>query len=270
MLDFLYLAQYPVHTDETIELLESALDDFHNNKAIFIDLGVRDSFNIPKLHWAQHYATAIKLYGTTDNVNTQYTERLHIDLTKQAYAATNRKDEFPQMALWVERKEKILRHSQYIGWRQCGSPAAQQHEWSPPGLELDRKLHVAKRPSARNVTFEQISANYGAPFFRTAVARYVILTNEPNLRSNQVERRLWTTRIPFTKVSVWHRIKFLRTSISSTGASCTTTSDSIHVRPATKDKRGRLVPGRFDTALVNDGTGDTTGIDGMALLPVLP
>ncbi|KAF8065173.1 hypothetical protein FPV67DRAFT_1653931 [Lyophyllum atratum] len=259
MLDFLYLAQYPVHTDKTLELLEDALEDFHKNKDIFVDLGIRDSFNIPKLHWAQHYTYAIKLYGTTDNVNTQYTERLHIDLAKQAYAATNHKDEFSQMTLWVERKEKILRHSQYVKWRCEGSPTLPQKEWSPPGLELDRTLHMAKHPTVRAVSLERLSSEYGAPFFRTALARYVALTNEPNLTAHQLERRLWSVRIPFTKVPVWHRIKFLR-SDPMTGVNAT--ADSIHVRPAKKDGRNHVVPGRFDTALINDGTGELTGLQG--------
>ncbi|KAF8814197.1 hypothetical protein BYT27DRAFT_7082726 [Phlegmacium glaucopus] len=117
LLDFLYLAQYPVHTDETLVLLEDALERFHNNKGIFVDLGIRDGFNIPKLHFARHYVDHIKLYGTLDNFNTEYTERLHIDLAKDAYAATNHKDEFTQMTVWLERKEKIFRHSQYVDWR---------------------------------------------------------------------------------------------------------------------------------------------------------
>jgi len=36
--------------------------------------------------------------------------------TKDAYAAMNRKDEFGQMTVWLERKEKILRHAQYVNW----------------------------------------------------------------------------------------------------------------------------------------------------------
>ena len=78
LLHFLYLAQYSIHTDETLEQLNDTLVCFHANKAIFIDLGICDLFNIPRLHWACHYVTAIKLYGTTDNVNTQYTEHLHM------------------------------------------------------------------------------------------------------------------------------------------------------------------------------------------------
>ncbi|KAH9020914.1 hypothetical protein EDB84DRAFT_1441645 [Lactarius hengduanensis] len=91
LMDFAFIAQYPVHTGETLELLEDALSRFHENKSIFVDLGIRDNFNIPKLHFASHYVDLIKLYGTTDNFNTENTERLHIDLAKDAYAATNHK-----------------------------------------------------------------------------------------------------------------------------------------------------------------------------------
>lgn len=47
----------------------------------------------------------------------EYTERLHIDLEKDAYAATNHKDKFTQMTVWLEQKEKILRHHQYVDWQ---------------------------------------------------------------------------------------------------------------------------------------------------------
>ncbi|TEB31128.1 hypothetical protein FA13DRAFT_1791834 [Coprinellus micaceus] len=92
ILDFVFLAQYPVHTSHTLRLLEDALERFHSNKHVFVNLGIRDHFNIPKLHFASHYVRLIKLFGTTDNFNTEYTERLHIDLAKDAYEATNHKD----------------------------------------------------------------------------------------------------------------------------------------------------------------------------------
>jgi hypothetical protein len=50
LLDFLYLAQYPVHTSETLQLLHQSLHDFHDNKHIFVELGIRENFNLPKLH----------------------------------------------------------------------------------------------------------------------------------------------------------------------------------------------------------------------------
>jgi len=122
LLDFLYLAQYPVHTSETLRLLHQSLRDFHANKHIFVELGIRENFNLPKLHSLIHYVESIELFGTTDNYNTEYTERLHIDLAKDAYRATNHRNEYAQMTIWLERKEKILRHQTYLEWRLGNKP----------------------------------------------------------------------------------------------------------------------------------------------------
>ncbi|KAG1872213.1 hypothetical protein F4604DRAFT_1881034 [Suillus subluteus] len=97
LLDFLYLTQYPCHNLETLLLLDEARALFHNNKEIFVDLRIRNAFNLPKLHAARHYPSMIWTFGTMDNYNTEYTKWLHIDLAKDAYRATNHKDEFTQM-----------------------------------------------------------------------------------------------------------------------------------------------------------------------------
>ncbi|KAF9502071.1 hypothetical protein BDN71DRAFT_1378620 [Pleurotus eryngii] len=259
ILDFLYLAQYPVHTDRTLELLEDALEEFHNNKSIFIDLGIRDSFNIPKLHFTQHYRRFIKMYGSLDNFNTEYTERLHIDLAKDAYDATNHKDEFRQMTVWLERKEKILRHHQYVQWRLQGTPLPSTAAWTPPGLELDRSVHMTKHASVRNVHLTQIKVQYGATHFREALARFVILQNQPDITRAELERKLWDVRLPFNKLPVWHRIKFQRTDLSNNK---TMTADSIHCQPQRLDGNQNIIPARFDTAFVNDGTGEVIGVEG--------
>ncbi|KIM35645.1 hypothetical protein M413DRAFT_20740 [Hebeloma cylindrosporum] len=208
---------------------------------------------------SRHYVDFIKLYGTLDNFNTEYTERLHIDLAKDAYRATNHKDEFTQMTLWLERKEKMFRHHQFVQWRLNGSPKPPKLKWTPPGLELDRKLHMAKRPSAKSVHLNTLINKYGAKHFREALARFVILSNDPNVTRSQLERRLWGVRIPFNKLPVWHRIKYQRTDPYT--ARCST-ADSIHCQPERVSKRGAGIPGRFDTALINDGTGEEIGIEG--------
>ena len=114
ILDFLFLARYPVHTGESLDLLDAALKRFHDNKEIFIDFGVHANFNFPKVHFTGHYQWFIELFGTTDNYSTEYTECLHIDLAKDAYRATNFKDEYPQMTAWLERCKKVLRHDKYL------------------------------------------------------------------------------------------------------------------------------------------------------------
>jgi hypothetical protein len=114
LLDFIYLSQLPIYSTQTLNQLDEALGAFHSNKSIFIDLDIREHFNIPKLHACSHYASSIRIYGTTDNYNTQATERLHIDLAKDAYRVTNKKDDYPQMMAWLERREKIHQHKEYM------------------------------------------------------------------------------------------------------------------------------------------------------------
>ena len=42
--------------------------------------------------------------------------------------------------------------------------------------------------------------------------------------------------------------------------------DAVHARPARRDRYGRHVPARFDTVLVNDGTGGPAGVQGKCIL----
>ena len=62
LLDFMYLAQLTVITTRHLRLMDRALSVFHQNKDIFIDLGVREGFNIPKLHSCLHYTQPILVF----------------------------------------------------------------------------------------------------------------------------------------------------------------------------------------------------------------
>lgn len=116
VLDFLYYAHFETHTDRSLHNLEDAWTRFHTDKAIFTDLGVREHFNIPKVHSMQHYLHMIRSHGTADGYNTEASERLHIDLAKHAYAASNRKDYIKQMKTWLTRRESIDLFSSYLCW----------------------------------------------------------------------------------------------------------------------------------------------------------
>ncbi|KAJ7708643.1 hypothetical protein B0H17DRAFT_1124475 [Mycena rosella] len=150
----------------------------------------------------------IQLYGTFDNYNTEYTEHLHIDLAKDAYRSTNYKDKFPQMTLWLERKEKILRHDQFIDWQLCSQPPPPIITNLHPGIIYERKLLMAKHPTYKSVKFSTIEAKYGAPFFPDALSRYMIQLIDPTLTRAQIEHDLNTFNIPFNSIPVFQNIKF--------------------------------------------------------------
>ena len=260
LLDFLYLAQYPQHTSETLQLLDESLKRFHENKHAFVDLGIRSNFNLPKLHSLAHYVDSIKLFGTTDNYNTEYTERLHIDLAKDAYRATNHRDEYAQMTVWLERKEKILRHESYLEW--CLKPQSKAVLRSTD-MAYNGTATLTKWPSARAVDLDDIVGEYGARFFREALRRYVVLARHSglSLTRNQLEDQILYVNLPFTAVSVYHKLKF--TVPGDSILAKRVTLDSIHARPERETKKGSKIPARFDTVLLNVGSGGNSGVQGM-------
>jgi len=248
LMDFLYLAQYGSHTSDTISELQDRLMRFHDNKDIFLDLGIRRHFGLPKLHSLTHYASSIRLFGTTDNYNTEQSERLHIDLAKDAYRATNHKDEYSQMTRWLERREKLEQLSAFINLTQeegeLRSPA--QKAIGPPCASA-LTLKMARNPSKGRVLFDVLARDYGALDFQDALADFIAQTISPGVSGAARQRLAHDIHIPFSGVPVYHNIKFRKSNEFEESE----IADVVHVQPEQKDTRGRIIPGRFDTVLVN-------------------
>ncbi|KAH9164605.1 hypothetical protein EDB89DRAFT_2116238 [Lactarius sanguifluus] len=234
LLDFVYLAQYSSHTSKTLQRLEDSLARFHENKDVFIDLGVREHLDIPKFHSMLHYRSSITLFGTTDNYNTEQSERLHIDFTKDAYRATNCKNEYPQMTAWLECREKIQIRTASVEWQPQRDPTNTQTFTTSTGpLQVGtRYLKMTLHPTVKAVTFDELAAGYGAVDFQDALADFIALINYPGASAAMLRTRAADTLLPFRSVPVFHRIKY------------------AIIRPEQKDGRGRTVPQRFDTVLV--------------------
>jgi hypothetical protein len=114
MLDFIYLSQYSVHTTESLEALDSALHIYHEEKDVFIKLGVQKHFNILKLHSLAHYQRLITLFSASDNYNTEKSKWLHINFTKKAFQVTNFKDILQQMVIWIEHLKAMQQHTAFM------------------------------------------------------------------------------------------------------------------------------------------------------------
>ncbi|KAJ3718126.1 hypothetical protein DFJ43DRAFT_1005854 [Lentinula guzmanii] len=114
--DFMFYAHFEVHTDHSLAAMDTAWSTFHDRKDVFLELGLRTHFNISKLHNVSHYLESIRSRGTNDNFNTEFSERLHIDLSKNGYRASNKRNFQPQMTKWLTRQEAIHRRDQFMGW----------------------------------------------------------------------------------------------------------------------------------------------------------
>lgn len=253
LLDFVYIAQLPEATTSTIAELEDALDRFHEHKDVFIELGARMHFNFPKMHALEHYVESLKLFGTADNFNTSYSERLHIDCAKSAWRATNRKDEYPQMTLWMQRREQILAHTNQIRWRLAGRPSVQDMPRAPlPGApKLKNKL--AKNPTVESISIEKAEQLYGADNLRRKLTEFIVRTKFPDFSEHQVQQFSNTYLLPFNTIAAFHRLKFWHSdAFEREGDLVQELPDSIIARPAYLDTQRRRVQGTFNTALVDE------------------
>ncbi|KAF7293318.1 hypothetical protein HMN09_01211300 [Mycena chlorophos] len=116
ILDFIHYAHFEVHTDKSLQKLHDAWHTFHKHKHVFITLGIRKHFNIPKVHAMWHHVRLIQLFGSAGGTSTELSERLHIDCAKLGYRASNRKNYTAQMTRWLSRREAIWRFTAYLEW----------------------------------------------------------------------------------------------------------------------------------------------------------
>ncbi|KII88252.1 hypothetical protein PLICRDRAFT_111519 [Plicaturopsis crispa FD-325 SS-3] len=292
LLDFIYYAQYQSHTTETLTRMQAALDKFHENKAYFIEEGIRKDFNIPKLHSLIHYLDSIRYLGSLDGLNTESSERLHIDYAKKAYRASSRKDYVIQMSTWLRRQEAIDRRTAYLAWleRQPGqetsctsnSDSGEEsdcYDSDDPAVDLEeeseareatkslaalqhssvsRGYQIAKKSPFPLVSVEELEHAYSAGDFVATFEKFLGIHLPAAPSPN-----------PFDRFDTYKAISILRPSATH----CSDSKRIYRIRstPAISPNgwRRRIpAPARFDTALVIEDEGLYRREGGMAGLCV--
>lgn len=263
VVDFVYLSQFQMHTTETLEMLRQAFDTFHANKDIFIDLGIREHFNVPKIHSMTHYLDSIRHKGTLDGYNTELPERLHIEYAKDAYRAGNRRDYIAHMATWLQRQEAVDARSAYLEWLarvesgERGREEASSDDEDPdddmededvrtlqpseavrPGCELYK---IAKRCPFPRTTFGQLQQLHDAQEFLPAFQDFVKSTFPRALFLPHAVRSF----------RVWKQLKLEQPYNPFVSQKTLMRFDRIRALPGVPARgRTRAVPARFDTVLV--------------------
>ncbi|KAF9015790.1 hypothetical protein BDZ89DRAFT_962459 [Hymenopellis radicata] len=268
ILDFIYLAQYSTHDDDTLQYMTDALETWHDNKDYFIAVGVRDDLNIPKFHSLLHYVDMIRSLGTTNNFNTEMFEHLHIDFAKKAWRASNKRDEAPQMTHWILRQEGVHMFGRYVDWAlaqrappppsptplSTSKPAAGQtpptsksQSKPTPQLKDPQTILLPKFPTSPNKSISLIEKHHRVPLFGDHLKEYINL-----LRESVIKKPAATFPLPFQGVDVYHSFKFSLESVDDNSDD----RDTVKASP--------LSGGRFDTVVVYTGDkAETTGLTGM-------
>jgi hypothetical protein len=125
IVDFILIAQYKTHNDETLRYLDHALYRIDKTKVVFKALRPVDKatgeghFNFPKFHIMTHYTSCIRDFGAADNFDTEHSEAGHKYHVKAFYGRTNKRQGYEdQICLHNTRRinmiamENMLFHKQ--------------------------------------------------------------------------------------------------------------------------------------------------------------
>jgi hypothetical protein len=196
-----------------------------------------------------HYVQAIRDFGTTDNYNTEMFERFHIDCAKDAWRASNFKDELPQMVQWLSRQEKVAMFETYLEHYE-GVEDIELESIASPGISL------SKCPSVPNQSLASIQSKHHCPSFSLQLIAYL---NELLDASQRIPRsELANAQLPFNKLPVWHAFKLGRDALGN-DVDPKEELDAIKARP----KRGKEGAERFDPVVVAyTGEAESTGLHG--------
>jgi hypothetical protein len=281
LLHFIHLAQYPSHDQETLGYMDTELKTWQENRSYFIKKGARADFNIPKFHSLVHYVDSIRWLGTTDNYNTETFERYHIDMAKEGWEATNKRDHFPQMTQWLARQEKILSYDSYRNWIETTEDSqAESEDNSSSNLQvlenqeeentirldvakLRKKtqlqtipstsskslsnqmltnIHMAKHPHERQKSLSRIAQSHDAPGFISALKLYM---NSQLPKTQQAKKATaLQASLPFTSLDVWHQFKFIPINLFDDDSDVP--KEIVKAVPSSKKS---LVP-QYDTVIV--------------------
>ncbi|KLO08261.1 hypothetical protein SCHPADRAFT_835579, partial [Schizopora paradoxa] len=250
LLDFLEYARLQVQTTTTLRAMDEALGRFHEHKDILIERGIRDHFNIPKVHALVHYVAKIKRLGTNDGFNTETTERLHIGMAKEAYRASNRRDYHAQMTRHLARLESLQLFDEYLAWkkerRTTTRKTADNSDQRTNESEPIKRYKISKRPRTgdRALPITTLWERHQVDDFVPALTRFLSARGTASLLGD-------STRFDtFTRFSV-----ILPKLYHMPEEDEEKRKDRIRARPATiRNGRKKAKPAVFNTVLVRIGT----------------
>ena len=91
-----------------------------------------DGFRIPKFHVPRHGPDHIREKGSVVGTSTEVSERLHIDVAKDAFLATNHQASYEiQMLRWLDLRERMWSFLEYLEFRIPQEPVVDRRRAVP-------------------------------------------------------------------------------------------------------------------------------------------
>jgi hypothetical protein len=98
-MEFCYLVRRSQIDEDTLAAIQHAVEHFHQERQIFIEVGIREDFSLPHQHLLIHYRDLILLFGAPNGLCSSITESKHIKAVKEPWRRSSRNQPLGQMLL---------------------------------------------------------------------------------------------------------------------------------------------------------------------------
>ncbi|KAF8806880.1 hypothetical protein BYT27DRAFT_7223998 [Phlegmacium glaucopus] len=106
-LDFCYLVRRSSIDETVLTQIDAAVKCFHNERQIFLTLGIRDNFLLPRQHSLLHYRSLIQMFGAPNGICSSITESKHIKAVKEPWRRSSRNNPIREMLCINQRLDKL-------------------------------------------------------------------------------------------------------------------------------------------------------------------
>ncbi|KAG9023690.1 hypothetical protein FS837_005658, partial [Tulasnella sp. UAMH 9824] len=194
LMDYVYMAHYPVHTTKTLDEMNDSIRKWHEGKDVFRTTGGRvdekgnpiNHFNVIKLHIAWHASEHIQEKGSLLGQSTDTAERHHPLISKKSFRLTNHRGLYAEQMLRVlDRQARMDLMCVYMDWRQPG--------WRKNEADNDETLQ-----EDGTVPKEQIAIKRRKTRFRP-----VELGSTPHLKLNKTPHRV---SVPIAEIQAEYQL----------------------------------------------------------------
>ncbi|KZS94794.1 hypothetical protein SISNIDRAFT_409274 [Sistotremastrum niveocremeum HHB9708] len=116
LMEFRYRSQAKFITDKDLTLLKLALSEFHRHKEIMVTKKYRSAkaWRVPKMERMHYLVDTVPSTGPPSQWSTERTESAHIELVKEPYRDSNKKEYNPYICRTLQRAEQRRQYDTHI------------------------------------------------------------------------------------------------------------------------------------------------------------
>ncbi|KAH7909168.1 hypothetical protein BJ138DRAFT_1200335 [Hygrophoropsis aurantiaca] len=226
LVDFIYQAQAPVHTEATIKAMVQSLNGFHNAKEAILKANARQNFHIPKLELFQSFGGMIRNVGSLHQYSADVSERLLITHCKHPFERTSRQQSmrcFDLFALLLSKgvaltnaiameDEEVKSTDPTLAWIARVLPDDQRRFTGPRPVrnhflkgilsdDANTAFHVTVAPDEKALSIAALEKLYQIPDIGQELCQYILECTE----SAPDGSSLWSHEN--RQFSAWHKFR---------------------------------------------------------------